>query len=262
MTASMGTQDKRPAAPDEARGNTGGIAMTGWSTGPQTGCRREPACPPDSAIAVEPTSKARATVMAERVRRLEQEIRDCRLCESAFLSTATAHRPRPVPWLSSEAPILIAAQAPGVRVHRSGRPFTDPSGDRLRKWLGVGETEFYDRKKFAILPMAFCFPGTNDAGSDLPPPRICAATWRTRALAAMPRFRLIILVGGPALRWHLGDGVGTVTETVRDWRRFPPGIIPLPHPSWRNNAWIRRHSWFERELLPELAAQVASILGD
>ena len=166
-----------------------------------------------------------------------------------------------MPWLSATAPILLCGQAPGARVHALGRPFDDPSGDRLRDWLGVDRAAFYDRRRFAVLPMAFCFPGYDAKGADLPPPPLCAATWRARALAAMPAVRLTVLIGGHAQRWHLGRATGSVTETVRAWESFGPSILPLPHPSWRNTAWLRRNPWFEAELVPELRARVARLLG-
>ena len=189
---------------------------------------------------------------------LQSEISACTLCASRFVQTATGHAPRPVAWLSDTAPILIAGQAPGARVHESGRPFTDPSGDRLRDWLGVDQAAFYDRSKFAILPMAFCFPGYDAKGSDLPPPRLCADTWRTRALEQMPQVRLTILVGGYAQTWHLKSK--GVTATVTRWRDFAPDVFPLPHPSWRNTGWLRKHPWFEAELLPELRSRVTEVL--
>ncbi len=185
----------------------------------------------------------------------------CRLCSGRFAATATRHAPRPVPWLSATAPIVIAGQAPGARVHALGRPYDDPSGDRLRTWLGVDRAAFYDRRRFAVLPMAFCFPGYDAAGSDLPPPPICAHTWRERALAAMPGVRLTLLVGGYAQRWHLGRAARSVTATVAAWRDFPPDMLPLPHPSWRNTGWRKRNPWFEAELVPELRARVAALLG-
>jgi uracil-DNA glycosylase len=192
---------------------------------------------------------------------LAESVRACRLCAARFAATRTAHAPRPVPWLSATAPILLCGQAPGARVHALGRPFDDPSGDRLRDWLGVDRATFYDRRRFAVLPMAFCFPGYDAKGADLPPPPICAATWRARALAAMPAVRLTVLIGGHAQRWHLGRATGSVTETVRAWQSFGPAFLPLPHPSWRNTAWLRRNPWFEAELVPELRARVARLLG-
>ncbi len=190
---------------------------------------------------------------------LEAEVRVCRLCAGRFAATRTRHAPRPVPWLSGTAPILIAGQAPGAQVHAKGRPFDDASGDRLRVWLGVDRDAFYDRSRFAVLPMAFCFPGYDAKGSDLPPPALCAATWRARALAAMPQVRLTLLVGGYAQRWLMGSG--SVTETVARWREAPEGVLPLPHPSWRNTGWIRRNPWFEAELAPELRRRVAEALS-
>jgi uracil-DNA glycosylase len=198
---------------------------------------------------------------APSVARIEVKIRACRICADRFAATATAHVPRPVPWLSVTAPILIAGQAPGARVHELGRPFDDPSGDRLRDWLGVDRATFYDRARFAVLPMAFCFPGYSAKGADLPPPKICAATWRAAALEAMPGVRLTLLIGGYAQRWHLGPGAKTVTDTVRCWRTWPEGQIPLPHPSWRNTGWLKRNPWFEAELLPDLRARVSKLLA-
>ena len=183
----------------------------------------------------------------------------CTLCAERFAATRTAHRPRPVVWLSDRAPILIAGQAPGARVHASGLPFDDRSGDRLRDWLGVDRAAFYNRDRFVILPMAFCFPGYDAKGSDLPPPAICAATWRAEALAAMPQIRLRVLIGGPAQRWHLGGG-SSVTATVEAWRDHPPGTFALPHPSWRNTGWLRRNPWFEADVIPRLRAAVALAL--
>lgn len=190
---------------------------------------------------------------------LESRISNCRLCADRFAVTRTAHAPRPVAWPSASARILIAGQAPGARVHDSGRPFSDPSGERLRHWMGVDDATFYDRRKFAILPMAFCFPGYDAKGADLPPPKLCADHWRAQVLAEMPQIRLTLLVGGYAQRWHIGKG--TVTETVREWRDHAPAIIPLPHPSWRNTSWIRKNPWFEADLLPVLRARIAEELA-
>jgi uracil-DNA glycosylase len=139
---------------------------------------------------------------------------------------------------------LIAGQAPGKRVHTSGRPFTDPSGDRLRAWLGLSEAAFYDRSRVAIVPMAFCFPGYDARGSDLPPPPICAQTWHRLVLPTMPALRLRILIGGHAHKWHLKVRTG-VTETVANWREYAPEAFALPHPSWRNSGWLTRNPWFE-----------------
>jgi uracil-DNA glycosylase len=193
---------------------------------------------------------------------LTDRIRACRICAERFAATATAHEPRPVPWLSRTAPVLIAGQAPGAKVHARGRPFDDPSGDRLRNWLGIDRETFYDRTKVAVLPMAFCFPGYDARGSDLPPPKACAATWRAAALAAMPQVRLVLLVGAYAQEWHLGRKPGGVTARVRDWRECGPTVMPLPHPSWRNTAWLRRNPWFEAELVPVLRLRVEDLLAE
>ena len=202
-----------------------------------------------------------AAPYGEDVGALAEAIRACRLCAAAFAGTATAHAPRPVPWLSATAPILVCGQAPGAKVHERQRPFDDPSGDRLRGWLGVDADTFYDRRRFAVLPMAFCFPGYDARAADLPPPPICAKTWRGRALAAMPGVRLTLLIGGYAQAWHLGRAAGPVTATVRNWRACGADVLPLPHPSWRNIGWLRRNPWFEAELLPELRARVARLLA-
>lgn len=190
---------------------------------------------------------------------LQTEIAGCQLCADRFAKTHTAHQPRPVVWFQPDARILVAGQAPGARVHESGRPFTDPSGDRLREWMGIDETVFYDRSKLAILPMAFCFPGYNDKGADLPPPAICAKTWRGSAMEQLNSVRLTLLIGGYAQKWHIG--AGKVTETVAGWRDHAPSVFPLPHPSWRNTAWLKKHPWFEEELLPVLRQTVREALA-
>jgi uracil-DNA glycosylase len=193
---------------------------------------------------------------------LADSIAACRLCAGRFAATATAHVPRPVPWFRPGARLLVAGQAPGLRVHRIGQPFRDASGDRLRGWLGLDDAAFYDRDRVAVVPMAFCFPGYDARGADLPPPPLCAATWRAQVMAALPRLRLTVAVGGPAQRWHLGTRAG-VTETVADWRRhLARGVFPLPHPSWRNTGWLKRNPWFEAEALPALRTAVAKVMDD
>ncbi len=190
---------------------------------------------------------------------LIHDIADCTLCAARFAATQTAHAPRPVVWFRPEARILIAGQAPGMRVHLSGRPFDDPSGARLRDWLGMDEATFYDRTRVAIVPMAFCFPGYDAKGSDLPPPAICAKTWHARVMASLGQLRLTVLVGGYAQRYHLHTR-RSVSDTVRDWRTHAPGIFPLPHPSWRNTSWLKKNPWFEADLLPELRNKVQEVL--
>lgn len=185
---------------------------------------------------------------------LSEQIGACRICADQFARTKTGHAPRPVFWGSDQAPILISGQAPGAKVHASGRPFDDPSGDRLRDWLGVGRDIFYDRSSFAIVPMAFCFPGYDAKGGDLPPPKICSATWHQSVLSAMPQIKFRIIIGGYAQKFHLSKT--GVTRTVAAWRDHMPDTIPLPHPSWRNTAWLKQNPWFESETLPALRARV------
>lgn len=192
---------------------------------------------------------------------LHAEIATCRICAPRFATTVTGHAPRPVVWFRPTARILIAGQAPGARVHASGQPFTDPSGDRLRDWLGLDEGQFYDRDRVAIVPMAFCFPGYDAKGSDLPPPLVCAQTWAARVMAGLPDIRLKVLVGGAALRWHLGLK-GGVSAAVAGWRDHVPQVFALPHPSWRNTGWIKANPWFAAEVLPALRARVQDVLND
>lgn len=191
---------------------------------------------------------------------LAARIRNCTLCADRFAATQTAHRPRPVLWLSQVAPILIIGQAPGARVHKSGKPFTDPSGDRLRDWLGVNGETFYDKSRFAILPMAFCFPGYNAKGADLPPPPICAKTWQAEAMHHQKQAKLVLLVGGYAQKYHLKTS--NVTQTVQAWRDHWPRVVPLPHPSWRNTGWLNKNPWFGAELLPVLRKRVTELLKE
>lgn len=192
---------------------------------------------------------------------LAADIRACRLCRERFAATHTAHAPRPVVWFQSSARLLIAGQAPGMRVHKSGKPFDDPSGDRLRDWLGLSREAFYDASRVAIVPMAFCFPGYDAKGSDLPPPPICRRTWHDRVMRELDKIALIVVVGGHAQRYHLGARTG-VTETVAGWRTQAPEVFALPHPSWRNTAWLRKNPWFEAEVLPELRMQVQRVMND
>ncbi|MGB3814325.1 MAG: uracil-DNA glycosylase family protein [Shinella sp.] len=195
---------------------------------------------------------------------LRAQIAACRICRDlpARAGDFLPHEPRPVAVISGTARILIAGQAPGLRVHESGLPFNDASGDRLRNWLGVTREQFYDPQSFAIVPMGFCFPGYDTHGSDLPPRRECAPLWRARVLAAMPQVELVLAIGQYAQAWHLGKTrAASMTETVRDWRRHlgrneGPAVLPLPHPSWRNTAWLKRNPWFEDEVLPELRKRV------
>lgn len=183
-------------------------------------------------------------------------VRGCTLCVGAL-----AHGVRPVVQLHPRARILIAGQAPGRKVHASGVPFDDASGDRLRDWLGVSRDEFYDPERFAIVPMGFCYPGTGSSG-DLPPRPECAPAWRERVLAQLTAIRLTLVIGQYAQAWHMPGGPRTVTEAVRDWRSHWPTAIALPHPSPRNNLWMARNNWFGTEVIPELRARVKSLLSE
>jgi uracil-DNA glycosylase len=196
---------------------------------------------------------------------LRGAISACRICRDAPLrggANRLPHEPRPVVVLSSKARVLIAGQAPGLRVHESGLPFNDASGDRLRTWLQVDREIFYDRDRFAIVPMGFCFPGYDAKGSDLPPRRECAPRWRQQVISAMPQIELVLAVGQYAQAWHMDtEPRRSMTDTVRAWREalfsnHPPAILPLPHPSWRNSGWIKRNPWFEEELLPVLRERI------
>lgn len=192
---------------------------------------------------------------------LQTEIRACDLCANRFAMTQTSHRPRPVVWFQDAPRILIAGQAPGLQVHETGKPFNDRSGERLRAWLGIDADAFYDVTRIAIVPMAFCFPGYDAAGADLPPPKICADTWHERVIRHLGTVPLTILVGGYAQRWYLHEKQ-SVTRTVAGWRDHAPHVFPLPHPSWRNTGWLRKNRWFETDLLPALQNQVKDVLND
>lgn len=187
-------------------------------------------------------------------------LKSCTICAARFAKTATAHQPRPVVWFRPGAQILIAGQAPGMRVHKAGKPFYDPSGDRLRDWMGVSQDQFYDQSRVAIVPMGFCFPGYNAKGSDLPPPAICAKTWRADALRMLPNIRLTLLIGGYAMRWHLPQ-FESVTAAVAGWQDHPPGVFALPHPSWRNTGWLKKNPWFEADVLPQLRKAVQEVMN-
>ncbi len=195
---------------------------------------------------------------------LLREIEACRICAETPLAAPLPHTPRPVLRPSVTARLCIASQAPGTRVHSSGTPFTDPSGDRLRAWLGLTADEFYDTSRLAIVPMGFCFPGLNAHGADLPPRRECAPAWRARVFAKMPQLELILLIGQYAQNWHLGRARSPgMTQTVRLWRTYldaKPALLPLPHPSWRNNQWLKKNPWFEVEVLPELRCRVRTLM--
>jgi uracil-DNA glycosylase len=193
-------------------------------------------------------------------------IRACRACVEAPQGKPLPHEPRPVLRASATARLAVCSQAPGTKVHASGTPFTDRSGDRLRDWMGVTPQEFYDGARIAIVPMGFCFPGQDANGGDLPPRRECATLWHRRLFAALPQLELVLAVGSYAQGWHLGDAAGqTLQATMLAWRthlkrRERPRVLPLPHPSWRNNGWLKDNPWFEDEFLPALRREVRRLL--
>jgi uracil-DNA glycosylase len=206
------------------------------------------------------------TASAAELDRVLAAIRSCRHCFEAPQGKPLPHEPRPVLRASSTARLAVCSQAPGTRVHASGTPFTDRSGDRLRDWMGVSPQEFYDEARVAIVPMGFCFPGQNASGGDLPPRRECATLWHRALFAALPQLELVLAIGSYAQDWHLGESTGrTLQETMLSWRQHleskrRPRVLPLPHPSWRNNAWITENFWFEKELLPVLRHEVRALL--
>ncbi|MEL7211761.1 MAG: uracil-DNA glycosylase family protein [Pseudomonadota bacterium] len=195
------------------------------------------------------------------MKELMEDLRNCTICAPRFAATHTQHKPNPVVWFQPGARLLIASQAPGLRVHEANTPFWDQSGVRLRRWLGLDDDAFYDRSRVAIVPMAFCFPGYDAKGSDLPPPKICAQTWREEILAGLTDIRLTVLIGGYAQQWHLGGRV-SVTARVAAWRDLAPDVFCLPHPSWRNTAWLKKNPWFEAETVPALQARVKEVISD
>jgi uracil-DNA glycosylase len=204
---------------------------------------------------------------AEALEDVLVQVRACRLCVTDPQGKALPHEPRPVIRGRASARIAVCGQAPGIRVHRSGVPFSDPSGERLRSWMGITGEEFYDEDRVAIVPMGFCFPGYDAKGSDLPPRRECAPLWRERVFAALPDLALLLVIGSHAMRWHLpGIVQRSMTDTVAAWGDISgrtgvfPAVLPLPHPSWRNSGWLKAHPWFEADVLPELRSRVRTLL--
>lgn len=185
---------------------------------------------------------------------LLKEVRACKLC-----SACLPHGPRPVFRCRASARILIASQAPGRKVHQTGLPFNDASGDRLRYWLGISREVFYDEQIIAIVPMGFCYPGTGSSG-DLPPRKECAPAWRPQLLSHLKHLELTLVIGKYALDYHLPGHSSSVTAVVRAWQQHWPTVVPLPHPSPRNNGWLTQNPWFEAELVPALRLRVAEVL--
>jgi uracil-DNA glycosylase len=183
------------------------------------------------------------------------EVRQCTLCEPELPMGA-----RPVVQLHPNAKILVAGQAPGRRVHASGKPFDDPSGDRLRQWMGIDKATFYDAEKLAIIPMGLCYPGTGKSG-DLPPRPECAPAWRQKLLQQLPNLELTLAIGQYAQSWHIDEPKQTLTERVKNWESYWPELLPLPHPSPRNNLWLKRNPWFEDSIIPTLQERVARLLN-
>ena len=193
--------------------------------------------------------------MSKEFRTLTKAIGECRICAGHF-----EHDPKPIFQLSQNASVLVAGQAPGRKAHASGLPFNDPSGDRLRDWMGITREIFYDADKIAIFPMGLCYPGHGPSG-DLPPRPECAAAWRQQVMDALPGIELTLVIGTYAMDWHLGKAKKpNVTETVRAWKSYAPAIIPLPHPSPRNNRWLRINPWFESDVLPVLRSKIREYL--
>ena len=188
---------------------------------------------------------------------LLRDIHECRICAPQL-----PHGPKPVLQASGTARLCVVGQAPGLRVHESGLPFNDRSGDRLREWMGIDRNIFYDCSNVAIAAIAFCFPGYDANGHDRPPRPECAKLWRTKLFDALPDFSLVLLVGRYAQSWHLGEAAkATLHDTVCAWRDYAPRYIPLPHPSWRNSGWLNRNPWFKEDLLPYLRGRVAAALS-
>jgi len=192
--------------------------------------------------------------------RLISDVRQCTLCQD-FLPLGA----KPIIQISPSAKVIIAGQAPGLKVHQSGIPFTDKSGERLRSWLGVDAETFYNDEIFAILPMAFCYPGKGKSG-DLAPRAECAITWREKILQQLSQVELIIAIGSYAQDWHLRNkSENTLTETVRNWQKYTkntkPAIMPMPHPSPRNNIWLKKNPWFEKEVIPTVQADIKKLIA-
>ncbi len=185
------------------------------------------------------------------------KVRACRLCADHL-----PLGPRPMLRAAATARLMIVGQAPGTKVHETGIPWNDPSGDRLREWLGLDRDIFYDETRIAIIPSGFCYPGRHERGGDLPPRPECAPLWHPPLLERLPGVALTLLVGRYAQAHYLGKRrAKTLTETVRNWREFMPDYLPTPHPSWRSTNWLKKNPFFEAEVIPELRRRVAALLG-
>lgn len=192
---------------------------------------------------------------------LEEALRAARACKHCVEVLPLG--PRPVMRASLSARLLIVGQAPGTRVHETGIPWNDPSGDRLRQWMGLDRDTFYDESRIAIIPMGLCYPGRNAHGGDAPPRACCAPLWHPRLVPLLPRLELVLLIGAYAQSYYLGNrAASSLTETVQNWRDYLPDFLPLPHPSFRNTAWLKRNPWFDTEVLPYLRGRVAELVAN
>ncbi|MEP3278494.1 MAG: uracil-DNA glycosylase family protein [Stappiaceae bacterium] len=206
--------------------------------------------------------------MDSAVSQLCGQIRACTICRDTPRKIPLPHAPRPVIRATSTARLCIAGQAPGTRVHASGLPFDDPSGERLRDWMAIDRSAFYDERRLAIVPMGFCFPGLDAKGGDLPPRTECRDTWHDQVFAAMPQLELILVIGQYAQAYHLGKArKKSLTETVKNWETYWHSdetgcrYLPLPHPSWRNTGWLKKNPWFAEDVLPVLRSEVARLIS-
>ncbi len=218
--------------------------------------------PPDL---VRKRERARLPMSQVNLEALIADIKMCRVCVEAPVRRALGHEPRPIIQAHRDAKIAICSQAPGLRAHTSGIPFSDASGDRLRSWMGVTPDQFYNPTKIAIVPMGFCFPGYSATKSDLPPRPECAPLWRAKVMAHLPNLELVLLVGSYAMRWHLPSQANrSMTERVASWNEnvaaTRPALWPLPHPSWRNSSWLKTHPWFEGNVVPSLQTKIRTML--
>ncbi len=206
--------------------------------------------------------------MKPKLETLVRQIRQCDICRARPKGKPLPHKPRPVLQVSTTAKLAICGQAPGTKVHASGRPFTDRSGDRLRQWTGLSNEQFYDASRVNVIPMGFCFPGQTEKGADLPPRPECRATWHDQLMARLPQLELILVIGRYAMDYHLQHSKrSSLQEIVSNYQTYlavksKPAYLPLPHPSWRNTRWLKKNPWFEADYVPKLRKRVAALLKE